>query len=152
MLPFRWLLCQCVGEGVTPYAGLLHFTLYMYLIMLSVKQGSIKYHFLRLWYDSSWDRTQVSRAVGEHTNHYANVQLDAVINGDYIENFEIKINFPDFEISFIWSQTCFIGLYIYIHNMYIFYTYNILSSKDRLFRCITNLHSSICSKPWSKPV
>ena len=32
--------------------------------MLSAKQGSIKYHFLSLWYDSTWDWTQVSRAIG----------------------------------------------------------------------------------------
>ena len=37
----------------TPFPGLLHFTLDPYLIMLSVKQGSIKYHFLSLWYDST---------------------------------------------------------------------------------------------------
>ena len=36
--------------------------------MLSVKQGGIKYHFLSLWYDSTWDWTQVSRAIGEHSN------------------------------------------------------------------------------------
>ena len=35
--------------------------------MLSVKQGGIKYHFLSLWYDSTWDWTQVSRAIGEHS-------------------------------------------------------------------------------------
>ena len=34
--------------------------------MLSVKQGGIKYHFLSLWYDSTWDWTQVSRAIGDH--------------------------------------------------------------------------------------
>ena len=33
--------------------------------MLSVKQGSIKYHFLSLWYDSTRDWTQVSLAIGE---------------------------------------------------------------------------------------
>ena len=33
----------------------------------SVKQGSIKYNFLRLWYDSIWDWKQVSRAIGEHS-------------------------------------------------------------------------------------
>ena len=43
--------------------------------MLSVKQGSIKYHFLSLLYDSTWDLTQVSRAIGEHSNHYTNVLL-----------------------------------------------------------------------------
>ena len=31
--------------------------------MLSVKQSSIKYHFLSLWYDSTWDWTQISRAM-----------------------------------------------------------------------------------------
>ena len=41
--------------------------------MLSVKQGGIKYHFLSLWYDSTWDWTQVSRAIGEHSNRWANV-------------------------------------------------------------------------------
>ena len=41
--------------------------------MLSVKQGYIKYYFLSLWYDSIWDWTQASRAIGEHTNQYANV-------------------------------------------------------------------------------
>ena len=36
--------------------------------MLSVKQGGIKYHFLSLWYDSTWDWTHVSQAIGEHFN------------------------------------------------------------------------------------
>ena len=31
------------------------FTLDPYLIMLSAKLGHIKYHFLSLWYDSTWD-------------------------------------------------------------------------------------------------
>ena len=60
---FDSLLHQGVGEGATPFPGLLHFTLDPYLIMLSVKQGGIKYHFLSLWYDSTWDWTQVSRAI-----------------------------------------------------------------------------------------
>ena len=42
--------------------------------MQSVKQRDIKYHFLSLWYDTTWDWTQVSWAIGEHSNHYANVQ------------------------------------------------------------------------------
>ena len=45
---------RCRG-GATPLPGLLHFTLDPYLIMLSVKQDGIKYHFLSLWYDSTWD-------------------------------------------------------------------------------------------------
>ena len=36
--------------------------------MLSVKQRGIKYHFLSLWYDATWDWTQVSRAIGEHVS------------------------------------------------------------------------------------
>ena len=65
---FDSLLHQGVGESATPFPGLLHFPLDPYLIMLSVKQGGIKYHFLSLWYDSTWDWTQVSRAIGEHSN------------------------------------------------------------------------------------
>ena len=36
------------------------------LITLSIKQWRIKYHFLRLWYDSTWDWVLISRAIGEH--------------------------------------------------------------------------------------
>ena len=37
--------------------------------MLSVKQETIRYHFLSLWYDSTWDWTLVSQDIGEHSNH-----------------------------------------------------------------------------------
>ena len=63
-----------VGEGATLFPILHHFTLDSYLIMLSVKQGSIKYHFLSLWYDLTWDWTQASWAIGEYSNHYTKVQ------------------------------------------------------------------------------
>ena len=45
---------MCRGRRYS-FPGLLYFTLDPYLIMLSVKQGGIKYHFLSLWYDSTWD-------------------------------------------------------------------------------------------------
>ena len=48
MFPFQKLLHQGVGENATPLPGLLHLTFDPYLIMLSVKQGGIKYHFLSL--------------------------------------------------------------------------------------------------------
>ena len=47
--PFQLLLHQGVGEGATPFFGLLHFTLDTYLIMLSIKQGGIKYHFFQVF-------------------------------------------------------------------------------------------------------
>ena len=37
--------------------------------MLSVKQGSIKYYFLSLWYDLTSDWTPVSQASREHSTH-----------------------------------------------------------------------------------
>ena len=40
--------------------------------MLSVKQGGIKHHFLSLWYDSTWDWTQVSRAIGQKIQTWGN--------------------------------------------------------------------------------
>ena len=33
-----------VGKGTTPFPGFLYFNLDTYLILLSVKQGGIKYH------------------------------------------------------------------------------------------------------------
>ena len=44
-----------IYRGAAPFPGLLHFTCDPYPIMLSVKQGGIKYHFFSLWYDSTLD-------------------------------------------------------------------------------------------------
>ena len=49
--------------------GLLQFTLDTYL---NVNHGGNKYHFLNLRYDSTWDRTLVSWAIGEHSIHKVN--------------------------------------------------------------------------------
>ena len=64
-LPFL-LPHQLLEEYTTPFPRLLHLTLDTYLIMLSVKYGGIKYHFLSLWYNSTWNWTSVSRAYCEH--------------------------------------------------------------------------------------
>ena len=40
--------------------------------MLNVKQGSIKYRFLSLYYDSTCDWTLIYRVIGEHSNHKTN--------------------------------------------------------------------------------
>ena len=66
--PFSIATTPMCRGGRYSFPGLLYFTLDPYLITLSAKQGSIKYHFLSLWYDSTWDWTQVSRAIGEHSN------------------------------------------------------------------------------------
>ena len=68
-LPFQLLQHWGIRKGATPFSGLLHFTLDPYLIMLSAKQGGIEYHFLSLWYDSTWDWTAVSQIIGEHSTH-----------------------------------------------------------------------------------
>ena len=51
--------------------------------MLSVKQGGIKYHFSSFWYESTLDWTQVSRAIGEHSNHHANYHAKSKIKQFY---------------------------------------------------------------------
>ena len=53
--PFSIATTPRCRRGRYSFPGLLYFTLDPYLIMLSVKQGGIKYHFLSLWYDSTWD-------------------------------------------------------------------------------------------------
>ena len=52
-LCFHYLQHQGVGEDAS-FPELFHFILDPYLIMLSDKQGGIKYHFLSLWYDLTW--------------------------------------------------------------------------------------------------
>ena len=59
-------------EDATPFPGLLYFTLDPYLVMLSVKQGVMKYHFFSLCYVSTWDWTPISRTIGEHSTHWPN--------------------------------------------------------------------------------
>ena len=54
-------------QGATPFPRLLPFTFDPYLIMLSAKQGDIKYHFLSLWYDLTRDWTPVSCTIGKKT-------------------------------------------------------------------------------------
>ena len=35
--------------------------------MQYITQGGIKYYFLSLWYESTWDWTLVSRTIGKHS-------------------------------------------------------------------------------------
>ena len=46
-----------------------------YLIMLSVKQGGIKYHFLSLWYDSTWDWTSVYQPLANTLTNSGGVMI-----------------------------------------------------------------------------
>ena len=43
--------------------------------MTSVKQGGIKYHFLSLWSDLTWDWIPVSRVTGQHSTPLANLVI-----------------------------------------------------------------------------
>ena len=70
--PFSIVTTPRCRRGRYSFPWIAFLTLDQYLIMLSVKQGGIKYHFLSLWYDSIWDWTLDSRTVGEHSNHSAN--------------------------------------------------------------------------------
>ena len=52
-LPFQYLLHEGVRKGATPFPGLLHLTIDPDLIVLSIMQGAIKYHFFQslVWLD-----------------------------------------------------------------------------------------------------
>ena len=54
-VPFSIASTPKCREGPTPFFVLLNLIIDMYLILLSVKQGDIRYHFLSLWYDSTWN-------------------------------------------------------------------------------------------------
>ena len=66
---FRYLKHQGIGEGATPFSGLLPFTLDLYLIMLSDKRGVIMYHFISFNFSgrpckSSWSNLPLTRSSG----------------------------------------------------------------------------------------
>ena len=73
--PFSIATTQRCRGVPTHFPGLLYFTLDPYLIILWFKQGGIKYQFFSFSYDSTWDWTQASRAIAEHSNQYANDKL-----------------------------------------------------------------------------
>ena len=52
--------------GPYSFSWIFPFPLDPYLLMLSVKQESINYHFLSLWCDPTWDWTLVSWAINEY--------------------------------------------------------------------------------------
>ena len=60
-----------VPFSIATTPGLLYFPLDTYLGVLSAKQSSIKYHFLSLWYDSTWNWIPVSWTICEHSTHSA---------------------------------------------------------------------------------
>ena len=67
LAPFSIATTPSYRSGRYSFLWIALLTLKSYLIMLTVKQRGIKFHFLNLWYDSNW--TQVCRTVGEHSNH-----------------------------------------------------------------------------------
>ena len=70
--------------------------------MLSVKQGGIKYHFSSLWYDPTYDWTQVSRTIGEHSTHFswAYKNVSAIFCWLF-KIFRVLPNYSDFMKGFI---------------------------------------------------
>ena len=60
---------RCRGEHYSiPWIA----PLYPWSLPYSAKQDSIKYHFLSLWYDSTWDWTLISRTISEHSTYSTN--------------------------------------------------------------------------------
>ena len=66
--------------------------------MLSIKQRGIKYHFFSLWYDSTWDSTPVSQAIGKHSTcciviTMIHIQLYTYTCGNKINNNDERTHF-----------------------------------------------------------
>ena len=101
--PFIIATTQRCSGGTTLFLGLLHFTIDTYIILLSVKPGVMKYHFLGLWYDATWDWTQISRTIGKHSTHKP-----------------IMIN------KYLWQN--FYTIYIYIYIFYFLYISNSMAA------------------------
>ena len=86
--------------------------LYPYLIVLSAKQGCIKYHFLSLWYDSTWDWTQVSRTIDEHSTQLANNRLETYSCYSIFNSRGVAISF----LVIFWFGLVWFGLILWHIN------------------------------------
>ena len=106
---------RCRG-GCYSFLGLLHFTLDAYLIMLSAKQSGIKYHFLRVWYYSTWDWTQVSRTIGKHSIHSANGPVSTKVDGSNSVNHDQLQELSYCQYSLLFLPVFVIKLYCRVHG------------------------------------
>ena len=80
--------------------------------MLSAKQGCIKYHFLSLWYDTTWERTSISWTIGECSNHYPTVNIE--LNKIYRSVFMFSKMLSIFDaFNFHLSNFFYVYLFIY---------------------------------------
>ena len=75
-----------VEEGATHFPGLFLFILVTHLIKMNVERRGIKYYFLSLWYDSTWNRTSVFRSICECSNHMANGPVPNWLMGKVFAN------------------------------------------------------------------
>ena len=95
--PFSIATTSMCRVGRYSFPRLLHFPLDSYFIMLSVKQGGIKYHFLSLWYDSTKDWTPVSYTMAEQSTHKANGPLTVICKliiriGSNFDTYHLKVS------------------------------------------------------------
>ena len=124
-LPFRLLQHRCVGEGATPFPGLLHFTLDPYLILLSVKQGGIKYHFLSL----SYDELGLNQGLPGHCRRlWVNNRSEfpvSLIPLDNCMSLSAVKEHCDFEKSFllIFNQSIYLSIYLSIYPILFIFIY-----------------------------
>ena len=87
--------------------------------VLSVKQGGIKSIYKNLWNDATWDWTQVSWIIGEHSTHWINGPVLFIYIYIYIYIYIFKNIYIYNIYIYIWYIYIYlIYLYIYILNIY----------------------------------
>ena len=140
--------------------------------MLSVKQGDIEYHFLSLWYNSTWEWTLVSQTIGEHTTTYTNLyKIHIYINLKHDMCFNVQMYIYIHVSIYIYIYIrLYMSIYIYIYicvcvciyvYMYTFifvctYVYTYMYVFICICKCThthththTYIYIYICSKSWS---
>ena len=104
--PFSIVTTPRFRRGRYTFPWITPLTLDPYLIMLNVKEGSIKYQFSSLWYDSTWNWTPISWTIGEHSNHYANDNSNLkihVLNQTISLYIVAACPYPYFKCVVIWT-------------------------------------------------
>ena len=80
--PFSIATTPRCREGASPFLGLLHFTFHTYGIILSVKQGRIKYHFFKKVFGMTRPGIE-PRSPGPLANEYCRMSIGEWVLSNY---------------------------------------------------------------------
>ena len=122
-VPFTLINTPRCREGHYSFLLIHPLTLDLYIKLLSVKHGGIKYPFLFLWYDSTWDWTPVFQIIGEHSTTVPIDRSYIIVWDNNLSLKHVSLNMNERNISqdfLFFLLSSFFNTFLIEHNRYFF--------------------------------